>query len=160
MSVYAVDKLMAETRRLAAEYYRATQQTLPVSGELAKYDAGQLLGLNYPENIEAGVDALDKHGLRIQIKSRVIFKEHYGGYRIGQFNMEGAWGKLVLLLMSDDYQPFEIYEVSRDEIEASINSQQNPNRQKRGAMSVAKFIALGRLVWTSDQGLETDTDYV
>ena len=45
MAVYKLDKLMAETRRLAAEYRRSTGSTLPVSAELAKFDAISLLGL-------------------------------------------------------------------------------------------------------------------
>ena len=36
---------MSETRRLASEYRRATGKPLAVSGEIARYDASRLLGL-------------------------------------------------------------------------------------------------------------------
>ena len=147
MSVFAVDKLMEQTRRLAAEYYQTTKQTLPVSTELAKYDASRLLDLTAPEQPIAGIDAIDKQGNKIQIKSRVIFKEGNAGYRIGQMNVNAEWDVILLVLMDKDYHPFEIYSAPRHEIEAVQNDKPNLKRGKRGAMSVAKFKAISELLW-------------
>ncbi|GAB4391463.1 MAG: hypothetical protein Tsb005_01400 [Gammaproteobacteria bacterium] len=155
-NIFAVEKLMAETRRLAAEYYQATQQTLPVSNELAKYDACRLLSLKEAQQHPGtGVDAIDSENKRYQIKSRVIFQPKKSGYRIGQLNIEGEWDNVVLVLMDHTYHPFEIYQVSRESILDELSQKTNPQRSKRGAMSVAKFKALGKLVWSNAH----DTDH-
>lgn len=149
--VYAFDKLMVQTRKLAAEYYQATNQPLPVSGEIAKYDASRLLELKKPDQDLSGVDAVSADGIKVQIKSRVIFKERYSNYRIGQVNTDGEWDKVILVLMKPDYYPFEVYVADRSEIEDASESE-NPNRAKKGAMSVAKFIAIGSLAWSEAEG--------
>jgi len=54
-------------------------------------------------------------------------------------------------LLNSDYQPFEVYEVEREEvIEASAEASQN--RSKRGAITLARFKAISTLVWTLDHG--------
>ncbi|HUT41486.1 MAG TPA: hypothetical protein VM011_09110, partial [Gammaproteobacteria bacterium] len=67
--VYSIDKLISETRRLAAEYRRSTGQALPVSAEIARHDAARLLGLTLCEPGTAGVDAIgtgNREGQRVQ----------------------------------------------------------------------------------------------
>jgi hypothetical protein len=149
---------MDETRRLAAEYRRATGQTLPVSAEIAKFDAIRLLHLNPLTVTLSGVDALGSDKLphqRIQIKGRVIFDEAKSGHRIGQLNLDGEWNVLVLVLMDEKYEPIEIYQMDRDTVKQVIESNDN-KRGKRGAMSVAKFKALGRRVWSAVLGIENE----
>lgn len=150
MSVYKLDKLMAETRRLAAEYRKTTGSPLAVSGELARFDAARLLDLELCEQRGNGVDAIGRGkraGRRIQIKGRVIFDEHKGGQRIGQLNPEGEWDSVVLIIMDEEYEPVEIFEVTREAIMEAIESKQESQRTKRGALSVAKFKAIGESVW-------------
>lgn len=154
MSVYAVEELMKQTRRLAADYYRTTQQTLPVSNELAKYDACRLLNLTEVNESVKGVDAIDAENTPILIKSRVIFKDGNNSYRVGQFNTDGEWQKVVLVLFDPDYEPFEIHALSRAEFSESIPEKTNEKRAKRGPMSVAKFKNIGELIWTRENGLE------
>ena len=153
MEVYAVDKLMAETRRLAAEYYKATQQTLPVSAELARYDAMRYLGLHAPEQTIGGIDAIANNDDKIQIKARVIFKQGKGGYRIGQLSEDSPWDAVLLVLMDPNYDTTEIYELERNDAFSALDQQQTSNRSKRGAMSVAKFKALSQLIWSREEGL-------
>jgi len=43
MGIYDVSKLISETRRLAAEYRKATGKALAVTSEIAKHDACELL---------------------------------------------------------------------------------------------------------------------
>ena len=43
MSVYSVDKLMAQTRKQAAECRQMTGQPLPVTAEIINYDAARLV---------------------------------------------------------------------------------------------------------------------
>ncbi|NOX26690.1 MAG: hypothetical protein GXP21_00605 [Gammaproteobacteria bacterium] len=158
MSVYSVDKLISEARQLAAEYRRTTGGPLPgISGEIARHDAVRLLDLTLVEN-GVSYDATgngDREGKRIQIKGRVIQDDNQRGLRIGQIKVEQEWDSVVLVLLDSEYEPFEVYEVDRDEVvEASANSSQG--RSKRGAMTLARFKAIASLAWTREDGLTKD----
>ena len=155
MTIYSIDKLITETRRLAAEFRRSTGQSLPVSGEIARHDAARLLGLTLCEQRTGGVDAIgndQREGQRIQIKSRVITTDKKTGARIGQLNPNGDWDTVLLVIMDQDYEPCEIYEATREEVQEAMSG--SSNRSSRGALSVAKFRIIGWLVWTRETGLE------
>lgn len=158
-SVYSLDKLIGEARRLAADYRRATGKPLPgVSIEIAAHDAARLLDLELAPGA-AGHDAVGRgkrKGKRIQIKGRAIFDEAKGGQRIGQLNTGETWDSVVLVLMDEDYQPYEIYEAERDDIMEALAQQTSTSRAKRGALSVAKFKMISRLVWDSAAGLDSE----
>ena len=156
MSLYSVEKLMAQTRKLAADYRRATGQPLPVTSEIANYDAANLLGLDLIQPPPGGYDALGKsgerEGVRYQIKGRAIFDESKSGQRLGQLKLEQEWDAVVLVLLDEEYEPFEIYEAERREIEEALHESES-KRSKRGAMSIARFKNISRLVWTREEGL-------
>ncbi len=157
-SLYAPEKLIAQARKLAAEYRRAMGKPLPgISNEIAEHDAIRLLGLVPAANVQSGYQAIDpsRGDMRMQIKSRAIFDESKGGQRIGQLNMDGQWDSVLLVLMDADYEPYEIHEVGREEIQ-EYASQASAGRSKRGALSVARFKIIGRLVWTREDGLESE----
>ena len=156
MSVYSYDKLIEETRKLAAEFRRTTGTMLPVSGEIARHDVSHHLGLELNKEQGAGFDAIGKNereGLRIQIKSRVVGDCIKPAHRIGQLNPDGNWDLVIVSLMDDEFEPMEMYEASREEIEEALQDS-NSSRSKRGAISVAKFKIIGRLVWTRELGVE------
>jgi hypothetical protein len=159
VSVYAPDKLIAQARKLAAEYRRTMGKPLPgVSNEIAEHDAIRLLALQpRPAEAEGGFHAIDpqRANKRIQIKSRAIFDESKSGQRIGQLNMEASWDSVLLVLMDEDYEPYEIYEAERSDI-AEFSAKSSKARAKRGALSVARFKIIGRLVWTREDGLESE----
>lgn len=155
--VYSIDKLITETRRLAAEYRRSTGQALPVSGEIARHDAARLLGLKLCEPGTAGVDAIgtgSREGRRIQIKSRVMTQEKKSGARLGQLNTQGDWDTLLLVILDEDYEASEIYEATREELSDALAEAEHSNRTRRGALSVAKFKNIGWLVWARETGHE------
>lgn len=150
MATYDVDKLMTEARRLAADYHKATGQTLPLTNEIARHDAMRLLKLVPPTEVMAGVDAHgqgDDADQRYQIKGRVQFADSKTRARVGQLNMDGQWTRVVLVLLNEEYQPVELIEVTRTDIQNALQSVK-PN--KRGAMTVAKFRTLGKTVWHSE----------
>jgi hypothetical protein len=158
LTVYAADKLIAQARVLAAEYRRTMGKPLPgISNEIAEFDALKLLHLTSNTPREGGYDACDpsRNNKRIQIKSRTIFDESKTGQRIGQLKLDKVWDSVVLVLMDEDYEPYEIYEAERDDILEYIEKSSS-SRAKRGAMSVARFKIIGRLVWTRENGLEPD----
>ena len=142
MALYKVEKLMEETRHLAVAYRRSTGQTLAVSGEIARYDGLRLLHIK-PVNDLQGVDGiLDYQGqsIRVQIKGRVIFDESKNIYKLGKINLDTPWQMMLLVLLNADYETDSIYGLTRELIEA------NEGRQK--PFSVAKFKAIGTLLWS------------
>lgn len=156
MALYSLDKLIEETRKLAAEFRRTTGTMLPVSGEIARYDVSTLLDLQLTDQRTGGVDAIgqgSRTGQRIQIKGRVIADSVKSVHRLGQFNMDGDWNTVILSLMDDNFEPQEIYEASRGDIMDAL--QPDSKRAKRGALSVAKFKIISKLIWTKETGLET-----
>ncbi len=149
--IYQLDKLMEETRSLAAKYRSATGQTLPVSHDLACYDAIRLLNLQPPETVEAGVDAISNTDDRVKytIKGRVQFSNTKGRQqRIGQINLDADWGVCLLVLLDDEYQPTTILEATKETI-STVLSEKPVN--KRGAMTVAQFHKLADIVWQVEQ---------
>ena len=159
-TVYAVDKLMSEARRLAADYRRTTGQSLGLSAEIARHDACTLLGLK-PEQGQsgAGFDAIGqgtRAGKRIQIKGRAIFDESKRSPRIGQLKMEREWDSVVLVLMNADFETDAMYEADKQDIIDAMAEQDKGQRNKRGAMSVARFKNVARLVWTREEGAIDD----
>ncbi len=147
-SPYALEKLMEQTRKLAAEYRDKTGQTLPVSSELAHFDVQTIFHLNPPEVVEQGIDFVggkDFEGKRIHIKSRVIFDEARSNHRLGQFNQKANWNYVILVIYDAEYQVHEIFGIDRAILLEAIDS-----GNKRGAVSVNKFKAIGECLWTPD----------
>jgi hypothetical protein len=158
VSLYSADKLIAQARLLAAEYRRTMGKPLPgISNEIAGYDAIHLLDLQPAPADAGGYDAIDpaRDGKRIQIKSRAIFDEGKSGQRIGQLRMDQAWDSVLLVLMDEEYQPYEIYEAEREDIESYVRGI-SAQRRRRGAMSVARFKIIGQLRWTQQDGIEAE----
>ncbi len=159
MGVYSVNKLMTEARRLAAEYRKTTGKPLAISNEIALFDAARLLELEVPEVSEAGYDAIGlgkRDGLRIQIKARALFDESKSGQRIGQLKLDKEWDLVMLVLMDENYEPSEIYEAERAAVLDSLEGRESSQRNRRGAMSIARFRHISRLVWTREEGEITD----
>jgi hypothetical protein len=156
---YAADKLISQARQLAAEYRRTMGRPLPgISGEIAEHDAVRLLGLEPKVSEAGGWDAIDPAtGERIQIKSRTIFDESKGGQRVGQLKLNQDWDAVVLVLMDENYEPYEIYQADRSALEAYVD-ESSSSRAKRGALSVARFKIIARLRWDSVNGPDTDSD--
>lgn len=160
MEVYSLERLITEARRLAAEYRRATGKSLGLTGEIARYDAARLLDLELvPVQEGVGYDAVGRgrwEGQRIQIKGRAIFDEGKPGQRLGQVKTGQDWDVLMLVLMDEDFEPYEIHEADRDTVLDAVDESRDSKRSRRGPLSVARFKAIGRLVWSRANGLEDD----
>lgn len=157
MAVYSVDKLITEARKIAVDYRKATGKALPgVSAEVSMHDAARLLDLELVKENGLGYDAIGRGtraGLKYQIKSRVIFDEQKSGHRLGQLRTEQNWDRIVMVLMDEDLETYEIYEVSREMILDELEKMTDSKRSKRGAMSVARFKMIGHLAWTREEGV-------
>lgn len=154
MAIYSMQKLISQARTLAKEYRQATGKTLPgISNEIAENDAAHLLGLTLCEDRSKGYDALDAEGKKIQIKARTIFDDSKTGQRLGQIKSNQEWDSIVLVLLNEDYEPFEVYEADREEL-LEVIDKPSKSQKKRGALSVARFRIIGELRWTKEDGLE------
>ncbi|MET1255622.1 hypothetical protein [Aliikangiella maris] len=145
---YDISLLMEQTRLLAADYRRSTGQALPVTAELARFDAIDKLNLKKLDG-ESGVDAVDVNGSneKYLVKGRVIFKGGKARQKLGQLSLESGWEFLLMVIYDADYQPTQIFKVDRQIIEKEIA---DSPKDKRGSMTVAKYKAIGDLVWTSE----------
>ena len=74
------------------------------------------------------------------------------GQRVGQLKLEQDWDSVMLVIMDEDYQAVEIYEADRDEVSEAMDAAGGSARKKRGAMTVARFKIIARLVWTREEG--------
>ncbi len=158
MGIYAEEKLISQARQLAADYRRTMGKPLPgVSNEIAMHDAMHLLELEPAPQNAGGYDAIDtkRENKRIQIKSRTIFDDNVGSQRIGQIKIEQEWDSVVLVLMDENYQPFEIYEAERDDLLEYVGKASS-SRAKRGALSVSRFRIIARLAWNREDGCEPE----
>ena len=54
--------------------------------------------------------------------------------------------------MNEEFETQEIYMATREEVENEL-SEMDSKRQNRGAMTVARFKYLARLVWTPAEGI-------
>lgn len=162
-NIYSIDKLMSEARNLAASYRKMMGKPLPgISGEIAEHDAARLLNLELCNPKPGGYDAIGRgkrEGKCIQIKGRTIFDGKKSGQRIGQVKVEQKWDSIVLVLMNEDFETYEIYEADRNEVIFTLNDNSESKRNRRGAMSVARFKNIARLVWIAGEG-EIDEDDV
>jgi hypothetical protein len=160
MELYSIDKLMHETRQLAAKYRQTTGSTLPVTGEIARFDAAKALNLSLIDEPGSPIDALGRDGerekKRIIIKGRAIFENTRSSPRIGQLNPDQDWDFVVLVLFDEQYEAEEIFEASREAIAAAMENKADSARKKRGAMSIAQFKIIGNRVWTRENGLEQE----
>ncbi len=152
MSIYSVDTLIKETRRIASEYRKTTGKTLAVTPEIALHDAISLLEMTPAEKDDAHDAYLDYDNkqLRVLIKGRAIFDEKLKGQRIGQLKLEQEWDAVVLVIMDDEFMPQEIYLVQRDTFLEQLGEKQSVS--KKGAMTIAKFKLIGELIWTQRDG--------
>ncbi|PWK49982.1 hypothetical protein [Pleionea mediterranea] len=155
MSIYDFEQLMSQTRQLASQYREATGQSLPVTVELARFDAITLLGLTELSDTETEALLIENdQEKRVQIKGRVIFPGGKSRQRVGQLNLQSEWDYTLLVIYDADYQPSAIYRLAREIAEQEMASQ---TTNKRGAMTVAKFKAIGESVWERPEAKQSES---
>jgi hypothetical protein len=147
VSSYDVGMLMAQTRQLASDYREQTGQALPVTEELARFDAINLIALKKiidQEGVDATNELADEFYL---IKGRVIFKAGKARQKLGQLGLHFNWNHLLMVIYDPQYQPCQIFKVERSIIEKEL---EKLPVSKRGSMTIAKYKAIGQLIWAID----------
>lgn len=142
--------LLREAKKLAREYYVLTGKPLGVTGEVAEYEAARILDVELTPARQAGYDAIErKNGSvkRLQIKGRCLQENCRPGQRLGSIRTEKEWDAVLMVLLDHRFDAVEIYEARRAAVLAALKEPGSRARNERGALSVAKFKAIGKLRW-------------
>lgn len=145
----AIGSIILPAKKLAERYRRVTGRPLGITGEVAEYEAARLLNLELAAARQTGFDAIQKKGnrkKRLQIKGRCILSAN-PGQRVGKIDLTKEWDSVILVLLDTDLEPTVIYEADRPEITDALTKPGSKARNERGALSVSKFKAIGRVVW-------------
>lgn len=144
-------QLLGEVKLLAREYYELEGRPLGVTGEIAEYEAAQLLGLELSAARQAGYDATrpasDGGRERVQIKGRRMLPGSKGGQRLGRMSLSHPWDVAVLVLLDESFTATEIFEADRTAIEGALTEPGSRARNERRQLSVSRFKAIGKRVY-------------
>jgi len=150
VDLVAVGKLVNQVKVIAKEYRELTGRPLGITGEVAEYEAAQLLGLELTDVRHAGYDAVRSDGTRIQIKGRVLFETSKPGQRIGRIRLDHDWDSVMLVILDSNFSPVRIYEAPRVKVEEALTAPGSRARNERGALAVSRFVSIAELVWSRD----------
>lgn len=143
-------ELLGSAKKIAQEYRALTGKPLGITGEIAEYEAAQILGLTLAVAREPGYDAIelvDGTKRRLQIKGRCLLDPKKPGQRIGAIRLEHRCDAVLLVLLDANFNAFEIYEAGWLEVVAALAAPGSRARNERGSLAVSKFKAIGALRW-------------
>lgn len=152
-----VAEILAQAKALAKRYRALTGKPLGITGEVAEFSAAALLGLELAPAREAGYDAIGRENgvtRRIQIKGRCIPDGAKPGQRLGQIRLDREWDTVLLVIMDEDFEVRSIHEANRPEVEKALRAPGSKARNERGALSVARFKAIGKEIWTRERAMQ------
>jgi hypothetical protein len=144
-------EILGEAKKLAQEYRQLTGKPLGITGEAAEYEAARILGIQLTPARQAGYDAIeDRDGepYYLQIKGRCLLPDSKPGQRLGGINTEKEWDAVLMVLLDQNFDAFEIHEAQRADIVAALTAPGSKARNERGALAISKFKAIGKLRWT------------
>jgi hypothetical protein len=141
--------ILSQAKTLAREYYALTGRPLGVTGEIAEFEAVRLLGLELTPVRTTGYDAIRlADGRRFQIKGRRLLPGWCNpGQRIGKIDVMKEFDAVLLVLMDENFNAYEIYEADRAPVIAALTAPGSRSRNERGALGVTKLQQIGRRVW-------------
>ncbi len=142
-------EVVETAKQVAKRYRQLTGKPLGVTGEIGEVIAAELLGLNLSNARQAGYDAISPDGRKVQIKARCVLPTTGPGQKVGSIKPENVWDTVVLILLNEDFDPLELYEAKRDDIERELKRPGSKGRNEKGSLSVSKFKSISTLVWDS-----------
>ncbi len=146
----AVMNILRDAKVLAQQYRALTGKPLGITGEVAEYEAARILGVELTAARQAGYDATEDTGggvRRLQIKGRCLLPGCKPGQRLGSIDITKEWDSVLLVLLDENFDAFEIHEAERKAVLAALAAPGSKARNERGALGVAKFKAIGKLRW-------------
>jgi hypothetical protein len=89
---------------LAQRYRELTGKPLGITGEVAEYEAAQILGLELTAARQAGYDAIeirDGQTIKMQIKGRCVLPGAKPGQRMGSLDVTKEFDVVLLVLLDE-----------------------------------------------------------
>jgi hypothetical protein len=126
-----------------------TGRPLGVTGEMAEYEAARILGLELAVVRQAGYDAIRKTPggeQLLEIKGRCV-PGGGGSQRVGAIDLRGAWEAVLLVLLDEQFNAFEIHEAGREALTEALQRPGSKARNERGQLGVSQFKAAGQRIW-------------
>jgi hypothetical protein len=145
-----VMSILADAKRLAQEYRTLTGKPLGVTGEVAEFEAANILKLELTPARQAGYDAIERvNGTTrtLQIKGRCLLPNCKPGQRLSRIDVKKQWDAVLMVLLDENFDATAIYEAQRDAVIAALTKPGSKSRNERGALGVSKFKSIGRLRW-------------
>lgn len=148
-----LDELVERIRGAAVEYRALTGRPLGVTGEIGEIEVARLLGYQLAPVRSPGYDAVDPKGRKLQVKTRCYGADAKPGQRLGSIKLEAEWDAVLLVLLDEDLTALSIWEADREPVEQALLAPGSRARNERGALAVAQFKKIGRLVWGNGTGI-------
>jgi len=148
MNQTCVMQILSEAKRLAQECRTLTGKPLGITGEVAEYEAAQLLGVELTPARQAGYDAIEHSAgvtRHLQIKGRCLLPGCKPGQRLGSIDITKDWDAVLMVLLDDNFDATEIYEATRTAVLKALSAPGSKARNERGALAVSKFKSIGKL---------------
>lgn len=145
--------ILERAKSAAIDYYRLTGKPLGVTGEIGEYVAAKLLALDLCTARSAGFDATDNRGRRIQIKTRAVGSGRRLRGQVGSIRLDHEWDVVMLVLLTNSFDPIAIYEANRQDVEAALLLPGSKARNERGSLAISKFKSIGQKIWPSEMEL-------
>ncbi|WP_296934949.1 hypothetical protein [uncultured Marinobacter sp.] len=146
-----LQEILAAAKNVAVRFKKLTGKPLGITGEIAEFSAAKLLDLKLAEARQAGYDATDREGRKVQIKGRCLPEKPDPGQRLGSIRLDHEWDSVLLVLLDDMFEVIEIWEAERPAVERAILAPGSKARNERGALAVTKFKKIGAKVWPVDR---------
>jgi len=148
LDIAALRSVIRDAKEIAKRYRNLTGKPLGITGEVGEFTAAELMNLQLTGARQPGYDAVAPDGHRIQIKARCILPESKRSQHLGNIRLKHEWDTVMLILMDGDFEPLEIYEAKRPDIERELTRPGSKARNVRGSLGVSKFKSIALLVWS------------
>jgi len=147
LDIAALRSVIRDAKEIAKRYRKLTGKPLGITGEVGEFTAAELMNLQLTGARQPGYDAVAPDGHRIQIKARCILPESKRSQHLGNIRLKHEWDTVMLILMDGDFEPLEIYEAKRPDIERELTRPGSKARNVRGSLGVNKFKSIALLKW-------------
>lgn len=142
--------VLRQAKLLAQRYRALTGKPLGITGEVAEYEAARILGVQLTPARQAGYDAVETiNGVerRLQIKGRCILNLSKPGQRLGSIDIKKEWDAVLVVLVDENFDAYEIHEADREPVIAAILAPGSKARNERWSLALNQFTRIGRLRW-------------
>jgi hypothetical protein len=147
-------EILRQAKQLAQRYRALTGKPLGITGEVAEYEAARILDVKLTPARQAGYDAVETvNGVerRLQIKGRCILVRSKPGQRIGSIDITKEWDAVLLVLVDENFDAYEIHEAEREAVISAITAPGSKSRNERWSLALNQFTRVGSLRWERSQ---------